>query len=114
MGSNGEVMATFQPSPNTLRLGEEREVIKDDFIQVGPPDLDDEPVDQGDILNVPLVKKSFKGTTKLPPKREGVYYIVSLPVALAFKGERDDFIIPDDLVRDEKGFIVGCRAFARL
>ncbi len=44
---------------------------------------------------------------------EGVGYIVSLAVAQAAR-DRKDLFVPDDLVRDEKGVIVGCRRLARV
>jgi len=46
----------------------------------------------------------------LPDPPEGVYYIVSLAVAQAAR--RPDLLVPDDMVRDEQGRILGCRRFA--
>ena len=63
-------------------------------------------------VEVKIYKKSY-GSASLPEPQEGTYFIVSLPVALAFP-ERSDFIIANDIVRDENGRIVGCRSFARM
>lgn len=63
--------------------------------------------------------KSVKVNTKalniasvLPPKQEGVLYIVSLPVAQVC--DREDFVIPDDLVRDDKGQPSYARRLAKI
>ena len=66
----------------------------------------------GEIDGIPIYEKSF-GSGNLPEPEEGVLYIVSLPVAQAYP-ERDDLIVPDDLVRDENGRVIGCRAFAKV
>lgn len=59
---------------------------------------------------IPLNKVSF-GSTELPKEESGIYYIVSLVVQLAFP-ERNDLLVPFDLVRNEKGVIIGCKAFS--
>lgn len=41
-------------------------------------------------------------------------YIVSSVVAQAVAGTRDDVLVPDDLVRDEQGRVIGARALARV
>jgi len=86
----GNTIAVF-PSEGVVRLSEHREKI-------------------AEINGISVYKKTF-GAAELPPQKEGVYYIVSLPVAQAFP-ERDDFLIPDQLVRDEKGRVIGARSFA--
>lgn len=65
-----------------------------------------------DGFQIPVVKKRFGQVLNLPPKQEGVYYIVSLAVAQAAR--RDDLLIPDELVRDKNGVILGCRRFAKV
>lgn len=64
----------------------------------------------GEVNGIPVVEKALGGQGKLPPVKEGVFYIVSLPVAQAVK--RQDFLVPDDLVRDGEGRVLGCRRFA--
>lgn len=60
---------------------------------------------------VPVVRKRLAwGQCELPQPEDGVFYIVSLPAAQAAR--RKDFLVPDDLVRDEKGRVLGCRRFA--
>jgi|DewCreStandDraft_5_1066085.scaffolds.fasta_scaffold01803_22 hypothetical protein len=83
---------TIPAAEKPFRLGERVEVI-------------------GDLGGVPLVRKSLSGA-ELPPQSYRVFYIV--PLAVAQVAGRPDFIIPDDLVRDEEGRVVGCRRFAVL
>jgi len=64
----------------------------------------------GDLDGIPLVRKSLGQVENLPDPQEGVYYIVSLAVAQAAR--RPDLLVPDDMVRDEQGRILGCRRFA--
>lgn len=91
VGQDGGTILTVQPSGQVLRLPE-----------VTTP--------AGEIQGVPLVRKALDPAAELPPRQKGTYYIVSLPVAQAAR--REDFIIPDDLVRDEQGRVIGCRRFA--
>ena len=93
MNDQNEVIARF-PSVGIIRLNESRELIKT-------------------LDGIPVYKKKFGGSEFLPPEQPDTYYIVSLPVLQAFP-DREDFVAPDQLVRDEKGRIIGCRAFARL
>ena len=61
--------------------------------------------------NVMVNKSIFGEVENLPQQKPDTMYIVSSLVAQAAK-DRDDLIIPDDTVRDDKGVIVGCKAFA--
>lgn len=93
---NGNVVLTVPKAAEPLRLRE----VTNDFpltLAVGG-------------AAVPVVEKAFAGVEDLPPAAEGTFYIVSLAVAQAAR--RDDFLVPDDLVRDDQGRIVGCRRFA--
>jgi len=46
----------------------------------------------------------------LPIIEYRTFWIVSRPVAMFYN--REDFIVPDDVVRDKNGHIVGCKKFA--
>lgn len=48
----------------------------------------------------------YKG---LPKEKEGIYYIVSQLVKTAF-GNRMDFLVPNEVVRNQNGEILGCRS----
>jgi len=62
---------------------------------------------------VPVVQLGAGAVADLPEPREGAVFIVSRSVALACPA-RSDLVFPFDLVRNERGAVVGCRGFARL
>lgn len=49
----------------------------------------------------------------LPPKRDGVRYVVSLVVALALADRRSDLLVPYHEVRNASGTVIGCRQLAQ-
>ena len=59
------------------------------------------------------MEKSFNEVEGLPEPQENTIYIVSALVAGAAK-DRDDLVIPNDIVRDDKGNIIGCKNLARI
>ena len=63
------------------------------------------------INGVSITETTFGKTTDLPEKVEGVYLIVSRMILEANK-DRDDLLVPNELVRDETGNIVGCKSLA--
>lgn len=65
-----------------------------------------------DGKEIPVNKKVYGEVEGLPEKQEGTIYIVSSLVAQAVK-DRDDVFIPDELVRDEEGRVIGARALAK-
>ena len=74
--------------------------------------LEEEIKETGMSINgIPVVEKRIT-RLHLPPSQPGVFYIVSLAVAQV--AQRKDLLVPDDLVRDEKGQVVGCRRLARI
>lgn len=61
---------------------------------------------------VPIVSQEPGGVAGMPEVTEGTYYIVS---RLVFDScpERNDLLVPDDLVRDALGgAVLGCRRFS--
>ena len=62
---------------------------------------------------VPLTRTTLADhVVDLPPLTPGVLFIVARTVAEACP-DRSDLLFPDDLVRDEHGRVVGCRALGR-
>lgn len=55
----------------------------------------------------------FGHAQNLPPKRDGVQYIVSLVVALALCDRRSDLLVPYREVRNSTGTVIGCRSLAQ-
>lgn len=98
---NGDIIADLPTSGTVYRLTETSAMMFGDWDEI-----------------VPQVEVRLGSVTPdLPPIREGVRHIVSMPLLMGMKAagvERPDFYYPYDMVRDEAGRILGCRSFARL
>lgn len=71
--------------------------------------LQETTVQAGDINGIPLSKTVFGDPVGMPERKPDVFYIVSQLVKAAFP-ERDDLLVPAEIVRDENGIIIGCRS----
>jgi hypothetical protein len=49
----------------------------------------------------------------LPEPQDDTLYIVSRAVAEAAR-DRDDLVVPDNVIRDDQGRVIACRALARV
>lgn len=67
----------------------------------------------GAPVTVPVTISRYGEVVDLPGPAPDVCYVVSYPVAYAC-AERDDLLIPDDLVRDGRGVVVACRSLTRI
>lgn len=63
-------------------------------------------------LDVPVVQQRFTGVEGLPAPVPEVLLIVS-QLVLDFVVGRTDLVTPTDLVRDNTGSVIACRALAR-
>ncbi len=63
------------------------------------------------IDDIPVFSKEFTEAINVPEYKFGTFYIVSQIVKAALPN-RDDLIVPDDIVRDNVGNIIGCRSFS--
>ncbi len=95
LGEDGEILETLPFDELPARCRVERHLI-------------------GGIGNYPLYESVFGDVGNLFNPEENTLYVVSRIVAEAMKGERTDLIIPEDIVRDETGQILGCRGFAKV
>ena len=64
-------------------------------------------------IEIDIMSKSFLEPEGLPEPKENTIFIVSALVAGAVKN-RDDLVIPNDIIRDDKGNIIGCKNLARI
>ncbi|MCY9532959.1 hypothetical protein M5X04_26985 [Paenibacillus alvei] len=67
----------------------------------------------GTINGIQIYRTSFGAVQGLPKPQKDTIYIVSSITAQAVP-DRDDVFIPDDIVRDEQGRVIGCRALGRI
>ena len=63
------------------------------------------------IEDIPVWTKEFGEVNDLPIYSFGIFYIVSQIVKSALP-LRDDLLVPDDLIRDNVGNIIGCKSFS--
>lgn len=100
LDGKGNVIHTFKPQKRPVRM------------KTGVKTLakfDDVPVKQVTFGEANLPQANGKDPTAKDYK--GKYYIVSALVATRHP-ERTDFLMPHDVVRDEKGVVLGCKSFA--
>ena len=64
-------------------------------------------------VEVPVVEVRSAMVQGLPAPAPGVFLLVPRAVAQAYP-DRDDLLVPYRLVRDSRGAVVGCAAFARM
>lgn len=67
----------------------------------------------GIIDGIQITKNVYGDIVGLPKPKEGRYYIVSSLVAQQVPN-RDDVLVTNDAVRDDKGRIIGCKSLARI
>jgi hypothetical protein len=100
LDGKGNVIHTFKPEKRPVRM------------KTGVKTLakfDDVPVKQITFGDANLPQPSGEDPTSKDYK--GRYYIVSALVATRHP-ERTDFLMPHDIMRDEKGVVLGCKSFA--
>ena len=59
---------------------------------------------------MPLTETSFGDVVDLPAPAPDTLYIVSRLVATA--ANRDDLVVPNGIVRDDNGNIIGCKSLS--
>lgn len=65
----------------------------------------------GEINNIPLTHTIFGQVEGLPMVQDGIYYIVSRMI-LENCIDRKDLLVPNEVVRDINGNIIGCKSLA--
>jgi hypothetical protein len=91
---NGLVKTTYPPSGRIARI-------------------DNRNLELFKLNGTPVLSMMLKDITDLPRRKKDTFFIVSRIIALACPN-RKDLIVPNDIVRDGRGEIYGCRSFARV
>lgn len=78
-----------------------------------PELVDCEVAEQGVHARVPVVEAQLGEVRDLPEPRDDTFFVVSYPVAYRYPGRRD-LLVPEDLIRDERGVVVACRSLAHM
>lgn len=66
----------------------------------------------GEIDGIPITNTKFGKPEGLPEYQNGVYYIVSQIVKSSLS-YRYDLLVPAELIRDEKGNVIGCKSLGK-
>ena len=65
----------------------------------------------GKINDIPITQSIFGEVEGLPQEEKNTFFIVSRLVLSACK-DRHDLLVPNELIRDENGNIIGCKSLA--
>lgn len=66
----------------------------------------------GHINGVPITRKRFEEIEGLPQPEKNLYFIVSYMIAARCK-DRDDLLVPNELIKDRYGRVIGCRSLGK-
>ena len=66
----------------------------------------------GNVNGINITSTVFGDVTDLPNEKPNTFFIVSILVLNACKGTRSDLLVPNELIRDDNGNIIGCKSFA--
>lgn len=106
-----EGLITIKRSGTVARCREHE--VTDGYIELPVTHFDaDNPNGLETFLSIPITRKRYGDVYGLPGPEEGVYYVVSYPVAVACP-DRSDLLVPHGIVRDNEGRIQGCTGFSR-
>lgn len=76
------------------------------------PRLSTKTIQVGAVDGIPITSTVFREVQDMPEQQQDVYLIVSRMV-LAAMPNRKDLLVPNELVRNDKGQIIGCRSLAK-
>lgn len=68
----------------------------------------------GRVNGVEVYKTKLGEVKDLPNANKDTVYITSIVVAQAVKDKRNDVLVPFDMIRDEKGVVIGCKGLAQV
>ena len=106
------LLKNFTPHNVVIVMNETKIVIPSDGIARVTEAKTVAPSIDVDGVIVETFKSSFGEVENLPPQEEGVMVIVSAMAADAAK-DRNDLLVPGELVRDNDGNIIGCKSLRR-
>jgi hypothetical protein len=69
-------------------------------------------VDIGLINNLRITRTDTVDLARLPKPNGRTFYIVSRKYMNAFSRIRNDLLIPDDVIKDERDYVIACKALS--
>lgn len=98
-------------TPHKVTIVKEDGTLIQEFESEGVVRLMQNTMEVSTINNIPITKTFFGEPEGLPKEKPNVYYIVSRMVLEACKN-REDLLVPNEIIRDDKGNIIGCKSLA--
>lgn len=100
VNGEGDTILTIEPSGTVARVTQTTKQLETVTI---------------DGIVIPVTQNSYGELVNLPEQEDGVSFIVSAMVASAgVELGRTDLFIPNETVRNDKGFIVGCKSLGKI
>ena len=106
-------LKNFTPHNVVIVINEETKIVipSDGIARVTETKTVTPSIDVDGVI-IETFKSSFGEVENLPPQEDGVMVIVSAMAASAAK-DRNDLLVPGELVRDNDGNIIGCKSLRR-
>ena len=105
-------LKNFTPHNVVIVMNETKIVIPSDGIARVTETKTATPSIDVDGVVIETFVSAFGEVENLPPQEDGVMVIVSAMAAAAAK-DRNDLLVPGELVRDNDGNIIGCKSLRR-
>lgn len=88
----GKIFRSFEKGQEVPRLSQKTKIVSE-------------------LKGIPLTETSFGQCENLPEQKDSTYLIVSRMIKSAYP-DRKDLLVPNGVVRDEQGNIIGCESLA--
>ena len=98
-------------TPHTVNIIDTEGNKLQDFPPTGEARCQQSTVVAGTIGDIPITSTSFGFVVGLPNEQEGTYYIVSRLIRQVLPN-RADLLVPNEIIRDDVGRVIGCKSLA--
>lgn len=99
-------------TPHKVTIVNDDNTIKAEFESQGIARCSQQTTLVGNVSGINITSTVFGDVTDLPDEKPNTFFIVSRLVLNACKGIRSDLLVPNEVVRDDNGNIIGCKSFA--
>ena len=99
-------------TPHKVTIVNDDNTIKAEFESQGIARCSQQTTLVGNVNGINITSTVFGDVTDLPDEKPNTFFIVSRLVLNACKGTRSDLLVPNELIRDDNGNIIGCKSFA--
>lgn len=111
MSTSKEFLGFINLTPHQINIFNDEGVQINAFSSNGTARCATSTESDGVIGGIPFTKTQMGDVVGLPAKQDGVLIIVSRIICAACP-DRNDLVIVDQTVRNDKGQIIGCKSFS--